>query len=66
MELLSIKLVKKDKGFELSLESDDEEILDYWGARILAFVSGECTCGSCNCVCKNGKVCTCDDDDSYN
>lgn len=65
MELLKIKVEKTDKGFLLSVESDDEEILEYWGARILAFASGECTCSNCNCSCGRDEehVCSCKDDD---
>jgi hypothetical protein len=65
MELLNIKVDKTDKGFQLSVASEDEDILDYWGARILAFVSGECTCSSCNCSCggDNGDSCSCKDEE---
>ena len=63
MDLLKINVEKKDNGFVLSVFSDDEEILDYWGARILAFVSGERTCSGCNCGNNDSDSCSCGKDE---
>ncbi|MEP0813448.1 MAG: hypothetical protein HRF49_02125 [bacterium] len=63
MDMLTIKLTKTDKGYMLTVESEDEEIRAEWGERIQAFLRGQCTCSCCSCGCNCDCECCKDDGD---